>query len=187
MDMALRPLRQRRSMSSRYGSLALAVGRRLFSAPESVVTSAPLAGFAASGRWSPHWPVLPPWPDSGPSRPAAYGNPRGLQISGSRFPADAGRLLNRRSAQPSRPSAITCCFFSSFKTLLTLTEPIPPLEFNVLTAFSLAGFQVTTIGRFWVTAEGAVRRRRPEPNCVSQLSYSAQVRLLISRTSHSKR
>jgi hypothetical protein len=24
---------------------------------------------------------------------------------------------------------------------------------NVLTAFSLAGFQVTTIGRFWVTAE----------------------------------
>ena len=26
---------------------------------------------------------------------------------------------------------------------------------NVLTTFSLAGFQVTTIGRFWVTAEGA--------------------------------
>jgi hypothetical protein len=24
---------------------------------------------------------------------------------------------------------------------------------NVLTAFSLAGFQVTTIGRIWVTAE----------------------------------
>jgi hypothetical protein len=27
----------------------------------------------------------------------------------------------------------------------------------VLTAFSLAGFQVTTIGRFWVTAEESVQ------------------------------
>jgi len=26
---------------------------------------------------------------------------------------------------------------------------------NVLTVFSLAGFQVTSIGRIWVTAEGA--------------------------------
>jgi hypothetical protein len=27
---------------------------------------------------------------------------------------------------------------------------------NVLTTFSLAGFQVTTIGRFWVTAEAVM-------------------------------
>src|SRR5438093_5200092 len=30
----------------------------------------------------------------------------------------------RRSVQPSFPSAITCCFFSSFKTLLMPTERI---------------------------------------------------------------
>ena len=50
----------------------------------------------------------------------------------------------RRSDQPSRPSAMTCCFFSSFKTLLTSTEGIPPSDVNVLVAFSLAGFEVTT-------------------------------------------
>ncbi len=48
---------------------------------------------------------------------------------------------------------MTCFFFSSFKTLLTLTEGIPRVRVNVPTTFSLAGFQVTTIGRFWVTAE----------------------------------
>src|SRR5437899_273749 len=30
----------------------------------------------------------------------------------------------RRSDHPSRPKAMTCCFFSSFKTLLTSTEGI---------------------------------------------------------------
>src|ERR1035438_7519634 len=30
----------------------------------------------------------------------------------------------RRSDHPSRPNAMTCCFFSSLKTLLTLTEGI---------------------------------------------------------------
>jgi hypothetical protein len=33
----------------------------------------------------------------------------------------------RRSAQPGWPSAVTCFFFSSFKTLLTLTEAIRDL------------------------------------------------------------
>src|SRR5438445_11282239 len=64
----------------------------------------------------------------------------------------------RRSGHPSRPRAITCCFFSSLKTLL-----IPPkataLRRNQRprASFSLAGFQVTLIGRFWVTAEACVR------------------------------
>ena len=76
-----------------------------------------------------------------------------------RYPAAVSRRTPvafsiRRSAQPSWPSAMTCFFFSSFKTLLTGTEDIPSVRVNVLTAFSLAGFQVTTIGRFWVTAEG---------------------------------
>jgi hypothetical protein len=58
-----------------------------------------------------------------------------------------------RSDQPSWPNAMTCFFFSSFKTLLTSTEGTSPVEFNVLTYFLLAGFAVTTIGRIWVTAE----------------------------------
>ena len=62
----------------------------------------------------------------------------------------------RRCAQPSWPSAMTCFFFSSFKTLLTLTEGIPHVRVDVLTTFSLAGFQVTTIGRIWVTAEAVL-------------------------------
>src|SRR5216683_1227409 len=60
----------------------------------------------------------------------------------------------RRSGQPSRPRAITCCFFASLKTLLI------PMKATALhrnqrprASFSLAGFQVTLIGRFWVTAE----------------------------------
>src|SRR5258708_14138677 len=61
----------------------------------------------------------------------------------------------RRSGHPSRPRAITCCFFSSLKTLLIPTKATA-LRRNQRprASFSLAGFQVTLIGRFWVTAEG---------------------------------
>ena len=61
----------------------------------------------------------------------------------------------RRSYEPSRPSARTCCFFSSFKTLAMPTEPTS-LRGNQCPGrhFSLAGFQVILIGRFWVIAEG---------------------------------
>jgi hypothetical protein len=52
---------------------------------------------------------------------------------------------------------MTCFFFSSFKTLLTSTQGNPCVGVSVLTTFSLAGFQVTTIGRFWVTAEELYR------------------------------
>src|ERR1700677_5107115 len=53
----------------------------------------------------------------------------------------------RRSGQPSLPSAITCCRFSSFKTLLTRRR-LSPVAVNALTQFrwpvfscpSLAGF-----------------------------------------------
>jgi hypothetical protein len=49
-----------------------------------------------------------------------------------------------------------CCFFSSFKTLLTSTEGTAlPSAINVLNAaLSLAGFQVIIPGRFWVITEG---------------------------------
>src|SRR5712692_2954344 len=61
----------------------------------------------------------------------------------------------RRKGHPSRPRAITCCRFSSLKTLLMPTKAtVPTSESTSQAPFSLAGFQVTIIGRFWVTAEG---------------------------------
>jgi len=59
----------------------------------------------------------------------------------------------RRSGHPSRPRAKTCCFFSSFKTLLMPRRLQAPAGVNVPGLFSLAAFQVITIGRFWVIAE----------------------------------
>src|ERR1039458_2552203 len=61
----------------------------------------------------------------------------------------------RRSDHPSRPNAMTCCFFSSLKTLLTVTEDsVLTSAFNALDdGLQLAGFQVTLTGRFWVTPE----------------------------------
>src|SRR5262249_23889836 len=61
----------------------------------------------------------------------------------------------RRNGHPSFPSAITCCFFSSLKTLLMPREPIKALlAVNVLGS-ALAGFQVTLFGRIWVTPEAS--------------------------------
>src|SRR5580704_11552288 len=61
----------------------------------------------------------------------------------------------RRSGHPSRPRAMTCCFFASLKTLLISTKAtcLTPKSTS-RASFSLAGFQVTLIGRFWVTPEG---------------------------------
>src|ERR1700688_47429 len=58
-----------------------------------------------------------------------------------------------RSDHPSRPSAIACCFFSSFKTLLTRTEDNFPPSPQCPESLCLAGFQVITPGRFWVFTE----------------------------------
>src|SRR5258706_11218125 len=58
-----------------------------------------------------------------------------------------------RKDHPSFPSAMTCCFFSSLKTLLMPREPISaPFGVNV-PGSAMAGFQVTLYGRFWVTPE----------------------------------
>ena len=60
----------------------------------------------------------------------------------------------RRRGHPSRPRAITCCFFASLKTLLISTKAtcLTPKSTS-RASFSLAGFQVTLIGRFCVTPE----------------------------------
>ena len=108
-----------------------------FAAEGSVVT--PLAGFGGA--------FLPHPPGGRKPMPAARKYPPAVS---RRMPVAFSIC---RSDQPSWPSPTTCFFFSSFKTLLTSKEGTSPIEFNVLTYFLLAGFEVTTIGRIWVTAE----------------------------------
>src|SRR5271157_5200150 len=59
----------------------------------------------------------------------------------------------RRKDHPSFPSAMTCCFFSSLKTLLMPTEPIRASVGVNVPGLSMAGFQLTLHGRFWVIPE----------------------------------
>jgi hypothetical protein len=75
-----------------------------FSAPKSVITS--LAGFG--GRR--------------PPTGQTHGDPSRFQVLTGGFTTDAGGFWICCSGQPSRPSAKTCCFFSSFKTLAMPTE-----------------------------------------------------------------
>src|SRR5665213_3953185 len=127
--MALRPSDRAASMSSRYGSLVLAValGSGGFGSPEPVVTSFQLAGFDAAGSVV---TSLAGFESAGGlRRPQPPGFPTGMPAA-FKYPAAVSRRTPvafsiRRSAQPSWPSAMTCFFFSSFKTLLTLTEDIP--------------------------------------------------------------
>src|SRR5437879_13027355 len=61
-----------------------------------------------------------------------------------------------RRDHPSRPKAMICCFFSSFKTFAMLREATyPPAAVNVLdvSSESMAAFQVFLYGRFWVITE----------------------------------
>src|SRR5215813_1058234 len=81
----------------------------------------------------------------------------------------------RRKGHPSFPNAITCCFFSSLKTLLMPREPIrAPLGVNV-PGSAMAGFQPTSYGRFWVTTE--VPRFGCKANC-RDLMFSFNKRLI---------
>src|SRR6266487_1091210 len=78
-----------------------------------------------------------------------------------------------RRDHPSRPKAMICCFFSSFKTFAMLREATyPPAAVNVLdvSSESMAAFQVFMYGRFWVFTEAPSqeRTRRYSPIQVSQ-------------------
>ena len=100
-----------------------------------MVTS--LAGFAGARR--PHPPG------------ARTGDAGGLQISPRRFPPNACFLLDapQRPAQPSQRDDLLSLFFA--QDIAHVDGGYPSAGFNVLTAFLLAGFQVTLIGRFWVS------------------------------------
>jgi len=58
----------------------------------------------------------------------------------------------RLSDQPSCPKAIICCRLSSLNTLLMPPEATLPLSAVNVPGdyFSMAGFEVTSYGRFWV-------------------------------------
>src|SRR2546427_11011979 len=66
-----------------------------------------------------------------------------------------------RRDHPSRPKAMICSFFSSFKTFAMLREATyPPAAVNVLddSSESMAAFQVFLYGRFWVFTEAWMSR-----------------------------
>src|ERR1700675_3524643 len=61
-----------------------------------------------------------------------------------------------RRDHPSRPNAMICCFFSSFKTFAILRDATyPPAAVYVLdvSSESMSAFQVFMYGRFWVFTE----------------------------------
>src|SRR5215469_10715965 len=105
---------------------------------DPVVTS--LAGFAGTCR--------PQAPGARMAMPAAFRY--ALPVS-RRTPVACSI---RRRDQPRRPNAITCCRFSSLKTLLMPTKStLPSVESTSRDYLSLAGFEVAIIGRFWVATE----------------------------------
>src|ERR1700733_9243931 len=80
----------------------------------------------------------------------------------------------RRSGHPSRPKAITCCFLASVKTLLISTKATRLTPKSTSRAsFSLAGFQVTLIGRLWVTPEVQATRFYLNPPLAEIPGYPA--------------
>ena len=91
------------------------------------------------------------------------------------LPPDAGFLLNstqRPAELPERDHLFLLLFAQDIAHVdggYSL-----PLS-NVLTTFSLAGFQVTTIGRFWVTAEGSANIRVCRIGFLNQRSEQARV------------
>src|SRR6202140_2512306 len=130
----------------RFSGLGLGLGLIVsvgFAASDPVVTSFSLAGFAGGRR--------PHAPGGRTAIPAAF---RYAPAVSRRTPVSCSM---RRSGHPSRPRAITCCFFASLKTLLISTKAICLTPKSTSRAsFSLAGFQVTLIGRFWVTPGGEI-------------------------------
>jgi len=97
------------------------------------------------GRGSPRWLVLPAL--AGPRHRMVV--PRSRPLSGKRqlfLDAQGWRAQCAARAIRASPSATTCCFFSSVKILLMLTEAIRPLA-----SVNVPG---SILGRFWVISSG---------------------------------
>src|ERR1700746_3358928 len=76
-----------------------------------------------------------------------------------------------RRDHPSRPKAMICCFFSSFKTFAMSREAThPPAAVNVLdvSSESMAAFHVFLYCRFSVFTEVAIANQcQSESQCIS--------------------
>src|SRR5579864_2693282 len=132
-------------MSSRYGSHALAVGARAgWTSTESVDTSGVVAGFGGGHTFG--RPLV---------RRTAMPAARRYALAVSRRIPVASWM--RRSDQPSRPNARTCCCLCSLRTLLMAAKDHAVLRRRQrLGALPVvAGFQVSISGRFWVSTEAA--------------------------------
>jgi len=149
MDMALRPRANPFSMSSRNGSLTLAAvaggvapfvsdgGKRPAAGGGSAVTS--LAGFAVGGSV-----VTPLAGFGGAFLPHPPGGRKPMPAA-LKYPAAVSRRMPVafsicRSDQPSWPNAMTCFFFSSFKTLLTSKEGTLPRRIQCPDLLSIGRF-----------------------------------------------
>ena len=127
-----------------------------FAASESVITS--LAGFA----------FAPP-----PATRRPHRNPGRFQVGAGGFPTDAGRLLDapQRPAQPSQSyDLLFLLFVQDIGHADGGYKPLP--ESMSRTLFSLAGFQVILIGRFWVIAEGVRSAETKAPRGVARRVHS---------------
>ena len=133
-------------------------------------------------RWSSRWPALPAV--SVPTHLAAA--PQCRQPSGRhlRF-LDAHRSLisssMRRKGYPSRPRAMTFCRFSWAQDIAHCRRRRQHRNQCPRTLFSLAGFSVTLIGRFWVTPEAFDAQPADLPP-VDLMDMGLAIRRSLSRT-----
>jgi hypothetical protein len=109
-----------------------------FDAAGSVIAA--MAGFAGASHPQP--------PGRRTATPASF---KYVDAVSRRTPTD---FWMRRSDQPRRPNAMTCCFFSSLKTLLTMRRVSPSRRIQCPErGLHMAGFQAFIYGRFWVFTE----------------------------------
>ena len=138
--MALRPRPRAASISSRYGSQALAGGR----APRRWAAARQRAGGARGGsgpRVGGHLTGRFWRRASRRRRGAPHGDPGGLEIGAGRLAPDARRLLRCAAASsPAAPAPGLAVFFSSLKMLAMPAEgPQSPRRVNVLGRRYLTG------------------------------------------------
>ena len=169
---ALRPRPSASTISSRYGSQALALGARpgRGTAPSRWTPPPWWPVLAGSSRWTPprKWPVLTAevgghlrrrncrfWFRFARAAPAAHRDARRPQVAADRLPADARRLLDPRAAsspdgRAQRFAAVWCrprrC---SCREGSRRPRPRQRLGRRQL----IAGFEVSINCRFWVSTE----------------------------------
>ena len=121
--------------------------------PESVVTGLIGRFWAFRSRWSPRWPVLPAL--AVPSTRWSHRDPGCFQVCARRFPAHTRGLLDAPQG-PSEPPQCDDLLFLLFAQDIAHADGAykASRRSQCPGLYSLAGFQVTLIGRFWVTPEG---------------------------------